>query len=68
MHLTHSFMKYIIIWHLTAPFKLCQVKICILEGPEVDSVRIEMYRLSTIISKGKSVPLPARLIQKVRGS
>jgi len=41
MHFIHSYIKNLSVWDPTAHFKLCEVRICILEGPEDDSIRIE---------------------------
>jgi len=60
-------MKNIIVWDPTASFKFLPRKDCILEGPEDDSVRIEIHRICTTISKSKSFPLQAQLNQRVRG-
>ena len=43
-------MKNISVWETTAHFKHCKVRFCILEGPEDDSIRIEIYCPNTIIN------------------
>jgi len=41
MHFTHSHIKNVSVWDPTAHFQHCWVRICILEGPEDGSIRIE---------------------------
>ena len=50
MHFIHSYIKNVSVWVPTAHFERCHVGICILEGPEDDSVRIETCRPNTIIN------------------
>jgi len=50
MNFIHSYFKNVRVWYPTAHFKHCYVRICILEGPEDDSVRIETCCPNTIIN------------------
>ena len=50
MHFIHSYITNVSVWDPTAHFKHCQVRICILEGPEDDSIRIETCCPNTIIN------------------
>jgi len=43
-------IKNLSVWDPTAHFKQCYVRICILEGPEDDSIRIETCCPNTIIN------------------
>ena len=43
-------IKNVSVWDPTAHFKHCYVRICILEGPEVDSTRIETCCPNTIMN------------------
>jgi len=49
MHFIHSYMKNVSVWDPTEHFKHCSVRICILVGPEDDSIRIETSCPNTII-------------------
>ena len=42
--------KNVSVWDSTAHFKHCQVRVCVLEGPEDDYIRIETCCPSTIIN------------------
>ena len=53
MHFIHSYIKNVSVWDPTAHFKHCYVRICILEGPEDDSIRIETCCPNTIINVTK---------------
>ena len=50
MHFLHSFIKNVSVWDPTAHFKHGYVRICILEGPVDDSIRIETYCPNAIIN------------------
>ena len=49
MHFIHSFIKNVSVWDLTGHFKRFSVRICILEEPEDDSIRIETCCPNNII-------------------
>ena len=53
MHFVHSYIKNVSVWDPTAHFKHCWVRICILEGPEDDSIRIETCCPNTIMKHNK---------------
>ena len=50
MHFIHSYIKNVSVWDPTAHSKHCQVRICILERPEDDSIRIETCCPNAIIN------------------
>ena len=50
MHFIHSYIKNESVWDRTAHFKHCWVRVCILEGPEDDSTRIEIFCPNTILN------------------
>jgi len=50
MQFIPSYIKNVIVWDPTAHFKHRYVKICTLEGPEDDSIRIETCCPNTIIN------------------
>jgi len=50
MHIIHSCIKNVSVWDPTAQFKHCQVRICILEGPEDDYIGIETCCPNTTIN------------------
>jgi len=50
MHFIHSYIKNVSVWDPTAHFKHRSVRICILEGPEDDSIGIETCCPNTVIN------------------
>ena len=49
MHFIHSYINNVRFCDTTAHFKHCEVRICILEGPEDDSIRTKTCYHNTII-------------------
>jgi len=50
IHFIHSYVKNVSVWDPTAHFKHCYIRICVLEGPKDDSIRIETCCLNAIIN------------------
>ena len=70
MHFIYSYIKNVSVWDPTAHFKHFEVRICILEGTEDDSVRIEtcQWRTQEFCSGGGSTNSVEDRGQRERGS